>query len=170
MYKLTTLFVAALFATTTSVFSEGMDKGLDIPGNVKDLFSFLQKGEYKSFKVHENGTHLSAGPHADYDMPVQVYYSNKMSESLAAGDEEHPLGAGVVKELFENDAKTLLGWSVYVKTQKDSDDGNGYFWVEFLSTTNPNKVPAPAENGSSACVGCHSGGVDYVLSSFPPES
>lgn len=44
---------------------------------------------------------------------------------------------------------------------------NGWYWVEYLSTTDGSKTAVPAGNGVATCTGCHSKGNDFVLSKLP---
>ncbi|MGI9385965.1 MAG: cytochrome P460 family protein, partial [Methyloligellaceae bacterium] len=80
---------------------------------------------------------------------------------------DHPKGAAVVKEMFSKKTGKLEGWSVAVKTDKDSNQGKGWFWVEFTSTKDSSKVGAPPGNGAALCSGCHQTGRDFVLSQLP---
>lgn len=61
-----------------------------------------------------------------------------------------------------------MGWAVSVKTDADSDNGKGWFWVEYISAEQPYKVMGEPGKGQALCVGCHAtGGHDYVLSHIP---
>ncbi|MFT5368720.1 MAG: hypothetical protein ACI8V2_003687 [Candidatus Latescibacterota bacterium] len=137
----------------------------EVPTNAEDLFKYLQKGSYKQFTAHESALHPSRGPHTKYGLPVQVYLNNRLDQSLSAGNKTHPAGSAVVKEMYDANS-TLQGWAVMVKTQKDSDQGNGWFWYEVTSPTKGDK-PVAAGNGVPMCFGCHATGQDYVLTNYP---
>ena len=108
------------------------------------------------------------GPHATFGRPVRTFFSDELAASLNAGAAAHPIGSSAVKEMYLDDGVTLEGWAVAVKTQDDSDDGNGWYWVEFVSTTDPTVLGGgTAGNGVPLCTSCHAPGRDFVLSSFP---
>ncbi|MBT8399026.1 MAG: hypothetical protein KJO98_01005, partial [Rhodothermia bacterium] len=143
----TILFIAAqLNPYTTS--------GDQVPTSPAELFDYLRSGEYKHF-AHEPEIHPSLGPHSD----VKVFANQKLAASLEAGADEHPQHAAAVKELYRDD--TMLGWAVMVKTEPNSDQGNGWYWYEVLSTTDGSRLAANG-NGVPLCVGCHTIGQDYV--------
>ena len=71
--------------------------------------------------------------------------------SLAAGNDSHPTGSSIVKEVYDRSGR-LQGWTAMVKTQADSA---GWFSVEIASTTDDSK-PVVGGNGIPLCFGCHS--------------
>lgn len=131
----------------------------DVPATADKLFPYLQAGTYQAFPA-ESAPHASAGPHGQ----VRTFINPILEGSLAAGDASHPVGAAAVKEMYSGDA--LVGWAVYVKTQGETDGGNGYYWYEVSSTTDPGQVVAEG-NGAPACISCHAAGQDFTLSAFP---
>lgn len=150
-------------ATETSVSPESYEG--EIPITAEAIFEYLQSGAYKSFAARESAPHPSAGPHTKYGAPVRVYLDPTMARSMRAGNAAHPVGAGIVKEMYTDDHE-LMGWAVSVKTHADSDDGNGWFWYEVTSTID-GTYPVAIGNGHAMCVGCHSTGNDFVLSQYP---
>lgn len=132
-----------------------------VPTSSEELFAYLQSGAYRSFP-HESAPHASVGPHGQ----VQTYINPVLEASLSAENEAHPVGAAAVKELYGDGVVT--GWAVYVKTQAESDGGNGLYWYEVFSTTDPTAVAVDGQ-GEPGCTGCHSAGRDFTLSSFPLE-
>jgi len=140
-----------------------------IPMDKEELFKFLVEGEYKSFPAKESGTHASTGPHSiegKFGFPVRTYLNSTINDSLKAGNKVHPKGSGIVKEMFSSEGK-LQGFAVSVKTQDDSDGGNGWFWYEVTSTTDSNALVANG-NGVPLCFGCHAASrSDFVLTGFP---
>ncbi len=48
-----------------------------------------------------------------------------------------------------------------VKTQADSDNGQGWYWYEVISTTDPTQIVKEG-NGDPFCAGCHSPGRDFI--------
>jgi len=136
-----------------------------IPTDQAALFRYLQEGSYKTFTAKESDLHPSTGPHTKFGLPVRVFIDSKMDASLRAGNDSHPAGAGIVKEIYDAD-RNLQGWAVMVKTAADSADGKGWFWYEVTSTTDGSK-PVAAGNGVPLCFGCHIAGNDYVLTEFP---
>ena len=139
-----------------------------IPLDKEELFQFLTEGRYKEFPASESGTHPSAGPHSVKDtfgQPVRTYLNETVLNSLRAGNKVHPKGSGIVKEMYSKTGK-LEGFAVSVKTQENSDGGNGWFWYEATSMTDSNALVANG-NGVALCYGCHSSGRDFVLTRFP---
>ena len=69
-----------------------------VPTDQPELFRYLREGSYKNFAAKESALHASAGPHTKVGLPVRVFLDPKMAESLRAGNDSHPAGAGIVKE------------------------------------------------------------------------
>jgi hypothetical protein len=135
-----------------------------VPTDNDKLFKYLQKGSYKELAAQESATHPSRGPHSNFGLPVRVFLDPLLDASLKAGNASHPAGSAVVKEMFSKENE-LEGWAVMVKTEDDSKGGQGWFWYEITSTTDPE--PFASGNGIPLCFGCHSTGNDYVLTSYP---
>jgi hypothetical protein len=131
------------------------------PTEQNAIFEWLQAGAYKSWKA-ETGPHDSTGPHGG---KVRTFLNAALFESMSAGNSTHPKGAVAVKELYGS-GDTVTGWAAEVKTDDDSAGGQGWYWYEIFSTTDPSG-PVAAGNGKSLCYNCHEGGVDYVLTPFP---
>ena len=89
-----------------------------------------------------------------------------MDASLKAGNDSHPAGAAIVKEMYDEKGDRLMGWAVMVKTGSESDGGKGWFWYETTNTEDAADTVA-AGNGVPGCFGCHSVGTDFVLTSVP---
>jgi len=138
---------------------------LDIPLSKEQLFTYLESGKYKAFPNKEKEAHPSLGPHTKLGLPVRVFMNNIIAESLKIGNEEHPLGSVIVKEMFNED-NILSGWAVVAKTHDKTDGGNGWFWYEVTDAKDATKIAAIG-NGVEGCIGCHSIGKDMVRSSFP---
>jgi len=129
-----------------------------VPTDGAALDSFLDQGRYKTWPV-ESAPHSSAGPHFGR---VLTFINETLRDSLEAGNASHPVGSASVKELFGPSGNDVLGYAVFVKTQADSDAGQGWYWYEIY---NDNVVVAAS--GAGLCTGCHSGGSDFVLTPFP---
>jgi hypothetical protein len=139
-----------------------------VPTDTNELFEYLNAKGYEAFSNRESGTHPSIGPHSKFGRPVRSFFSDELAASLEAGNVSHPAGSSAVKEMYLDDGVTLEGWAVAVKTQDDSAGGNGWFWLEFVSTTDPTVLGGgQAGNGVPLCTGCHASGRDFVLSRFP---
>jgi hypothetical protein len=136
-----------------------------VPITKDKLFSYLQAGSYKSFAAKESGRHPSSGPHTKIGWPVRVFLGPKMDASLKAAKASHPIGASIVKEMYDGSGK-LQGWAVMVKTSADSAGGKGWFWYEITSTIDGSK-PVASGNGVPLCFGCHFTGRDFVLTGYP---
>ncbi len=139
---------------------------IGIPLDTEGLFAYLKEGKYKTFKTHEKEKHPSAGPHTKLGLPVKVYMNDAIATSLAEKRDEHPMGATIVKEMFDKNG-ALAGWAVMAKTQDKADGGNGWFWYEVTSTEDPNAIAAKG-NGVIGCISCHNAGaIDMVKTPFP---
>lgn len=133
----------------------------ELPPTEKNaLFQWLKDGSYEGWTA-ESGVHASAGPHGG---GVRTFVNAALLASLSAGNSAHPQGAAAVKELYSGGS--LTGWAAEIKTDADSAGGQGWYWYEIYSTTDPSS-PVAAGNGKSLCFNCHSDGTDYVLSPFP---
>lgn len=126
-----------------------------IPTDGAALLPWLEAGTYLEFDA-ESGVHPSAGPHGG---GVRTFVNAPLLDSLAAGNETHPLGSGTVKELYSGEA--IIGWAVGVKIAEGSGDDTWY-WYEWLNDS----VIADGV-GVGLCANCHSDGVDYVLTPYP---
>lgn len=146
--------------------AEPIETPVSIYANDRDeLFAFLQNAEYKSFPVHDE-IHPSVGPHET----VVVYYNDVITQSFADGNEEHPAGSMIVKEQYRGEEPELFGWSVSIKTHEEGDRGNGWYWYEVTSTTDPTALyPDNPGNGVPECAACHTLGQDLVRSAFPGQ-
>jgi hypothetical protein len=137
----------------------------NIPAEAGALFEYLKAGSYKKFAAKESAPHPSAGPHTQVELPVRVYMNAALDASLKAGGGTHKKGSGVVKEMFTSKG-VLQGWAVAVKTDAESNDGNGWYWYEVTSTTDGSN-PVAAGKGVALCTSCHAVGTDFVLSEYP---
>ena len=139
-----------------------------IPTDTDQLFAYLQDGRYNDFAT-EAAAHGSVGPHPSTELQatstVRAFFNSAMDASIKAGNATHPRGSGIVKEFRDADG-TLSGWAVSVKTDDDSQTGQGWFWYEVLGTEDGGEVIA-AGNGVALCWGCHAAGKDFVMSNYP---
>lgn len=135
----------------------------DAPDEATALVAFLEAKQYADWPK-EAEYHLSAGPHGE---SVRTYYSPKAAAALNGGAPTFPAGAASVKELTSGGS--LYGYSVWVKVQDATDGGNGFFWYELIHRGGGNDTVYGNARGSSDCVGCHSAGKDYSLSTLPFE-
>lgn len=136
-----------------------------VPTDQEDLFNYLKSGAYTEFAAKESSAHPSRGPHTNPGWPVRVFLGPTVDASLSAGNDSHPIGSSIVKEMFDGDGD-LQGWAVMVKTSEDSANGKGWFWYEVTSTTS-GADPVAIGNGVQLCQGCHFIGKDFVLTTYP---
>lgn len=134
---------------------------LDAPDEEQALVAFLNAKHYAGW-AKEPDFHASAGPHGD---GVRVYYSPKAAVTVKRGATTLPAGAATVKELTSGGS--LYGYAVWVKVQDASDAGNGFFWYERIAQGGGVFSVYGNARGSGDCVGCHSAGKDYNLSTMP---
>ncbi|HET7539412.1 MAG TPA: hypothetical protein VFK05_06050 [Polyangiaceae bacterium] len=151
-------------ASPSGAAGSGEPRVLEAPDDAPALLSFLEAQQYAEWPK-EAETHPSAGPHGER---VRVYYSPSAARALKGGASSLPAGAASVKELTTSDG-TLSGYSVWVKVQEASDGGNGFFWYERVRRPDGSDAVYGNARGSSVCVGCHSAGQDYSLSTLPFE-
>jgi hypothetical protein len=120
------------------------------------LLSWLQAARYEGWSA-ESAVHDSQGPHGF----VRVFVNPALEDALAGGA-ALPAGAAAVKELYENDASTRVGWAVMVKIQADSADGDGWYWYERIGDRD-----VVDGVGVTGCTGCHAAGRDFFTTPFP---
>lgn len=139
-----------------------------IPTDAAELLTYLQDGRYNDFAA-EAEAHGSVGPHPSPDLQasstVRAFFNSAMEASIRAGNSVHPAGSGIVKEFRDADGG-LSGWAVSVKTDEDSQNGQGWYWYEALGISDDATVIA-AGMGVALCWGCHATGNDFVLSDYP---
>lgn len=144
--------------------SAGGDAGaLEAPYEGEALVAFLEANEYAGW-AKEAEAHASAGPHGK---SVRVYYSPKAAEALNSGAQAFPAGAASVKELISDGS--VYGYSVWVKVQDKAASGDGFFWYELVHHEGAADTIYGNSLGSPDCVGCHSTGRDYSLSTLAFE-
>lgn len=126
-----------------------------VPSEKAALIAYLQSGAYKTLPA-EPAAHPSTGPHFGL---VRTFFNQALADSLAQGNDVHPVGAAAVKELFRQ-GSTVRGWSVMVKIAA-GPGGGSWYWYEGIEGTE-----YAASAGAGLCTGCHSAGRDFVLT--PP--
>jgi hypothetical protein len=122
------------------------------PADAGAIGPWLGERSYTAWAA-EPALHPSAGPHFG---DVRTYVNPALYASLLAGDEEHPVGAAAVKELY-GDGDVVLGHTVMIKTTAGGGGGTWYWYERFEG-----QVYAQS-NGAALCTGCHTPGADYVL-------
>lgn len=136
------------------------DEGGTVPTSAVPLQAWLAKRAYRCW-AHESVQHKSTGPHGG---EVKAFLNAKLEGSMK-GTAEHAEGAVAVKEFFATGGTEVTGWAVLVKTQASSASGQGFYWYETFGTT-PGASTIEGQ-GKALCVGCHSGGKDFVLTPYP---
>lgn len=159
MMKAGKLWIAVLLFNFMAVNSAIAEENPPTEGSA--LYEWLKAGKYKEW-AHESKKHKSTGPHPEQ---VIAYVNKALDDSLTAGAEAHPKGAASVKELF-NASGELNGWAVSVKTEENSNGGQGWYWYEILGTKPDSRVVADGNN-VPLCYGCHTAGKDFVLIPHP---
>ena len=114
--------------------------------------SFLEANAYGDW-ARESDIHGSDGPHFG---DVLTFVNQALFESLEAGNDQHPVGAASVKELYGS-GDDIIGHAVMVKVTDDT-----WYWYEDAN----GRVFADG-NSVGLCEGCHSSGTDFVLTPFP---
>jgi len=137
-----------------------LDEGGAVPATANDLNAWLQEKRYTCW-ARESAVHPSTGPHGGN---VRTYLNASLSASLPTTN-DHEQGAVAVKELYGSGTTEVTGWAVSIKTDPASANGQGWYWYETFSTQ-PGASSIEGQ-GKALCVGCHSGGRDYVLTPSP---
>jgi hypothetical protein len=123
------------------------------------LLNWLNKSGYKENFLPEPKIHASP-----VHGTVKTYYNPILAIDLYAKRKVFRKGAAMVKELYSGNKVT--GYAAMVKVQKHTD-AQGQDWL-FYETFNKTGQDASYGRGISECSGCHSQGVDYLLSPFRP--
>ncbi len=92
---------------------------------------------------------------------MRVFVNDRLLESLEDGLASHPAGAATVKELYGRGSE-VMGWSVMVKVEDESDGGRGWYWYERFNTSQ-----FADGRGVGLCTGCHAAGRDFIRIPFP---
>ncbi len=129
----------------------------DPPTSGAPLRAWLEAGSYLGWAA-ESAAHPSSGPHFG---TVRVFVNHRLLESLERGLASHPAGAATVKELYGRGSE-VMGWSVMVKVEDDSDGGRGWYWYERFNTSQ-----FADGRGVGGCSGCHAAGRDFIRIRFP---
>lgn len=144
----------------SSTTDDGPEDATQVPpttGKVA-MREWLAAGHYKQW-VCEADAHdatIGVSPHGK-----QRICSN---DALAAhGDGEYPVGASAVKELYDAEGASIIGYAVY-RHVKAGTDGGSWYWYEEV----PADHPAPHDKDGivadglgdagpamSVCVSCH---------------
>lgn len=122
------------------------------PRGAAAVEAWLKQGDYKDWQC-ESGTHAARtpSPHG-----FNRICSNDAISSRATDDGAWPKGAAAVKELYASaDAKEPMGYSVYLKTAADSDDGANWYWYERIGDSTVADGLGNSGPAKSICVGCH---------------
>ena len=127
------------------------------PTNADDLLAWLEAESYSGW-ASESAVHASSGPHGN----VKIFINQTLDDSLGAANAEHPMGAAAVKELYDADSTTRIGWSVEIKTAADSNMGMNWYWFDYK-----NDALNMEGMGLGTCTGCHASGADYVTVTYP---
>ncbi len=143
--------------------SSSVDEGLgvvqDLDTSEAGITAFVREGRYKDW-LAEPTIHDTRAPHGS---KVRVFFNESVAGSLRAGNATHPVGSILVKELYEDDEKTLKGHALNVKIAEGTGKDTWIFYEGFTPDYSNNYYG----RGHSTCHGCHASGMDYVTSPVP---
>ena len=143
-------------ANETSDASTGEPDDPPPPTDAATLLPWLEAGNYARWDA-EAERHPSEGPHFD---GVRTFVNATLLESLEAGSDDHPVGASVVKELYDAGPE-VGGWAVMVKVAAGSSVDNWYWYESFQGTTYADAT------GVDGCGDCHTMGADFIRTTLP---
>ncbi|MBI2270767.1 MAG: hypothetical protein HYU69_10495 [Bacteroidetes bacterium] len=163
MYK--TLF--SLSIVIIIVASCTKDRGeIELTGITTDakLFAYMKAQTFSYYK-DDNVNQIvstSSGAHSN----TYFLKFNAKAKSALGSDGKLPTGASfpdsslVVKELYNGGAAPWV-YAIMMKNSKSPFAKNGWLWAEIF----PDGTPAHSiTKDASSCVGCHTGGRDYLQS------
>lgn len=147
--------------------ADGGDASQTPPRGAKAIEAWLSAGSYKDWHCEDN-LHESRAPSPH---GYNRICSNDLIADHADEDGDWPTGAAAVKELFAGEDDTdPVGYAVYLKTERDSAAGAGWYWYERvpLDSAAPHDAKGVVADGLgdegpalSICVACHNAaGVD----------
>jgi hypothetical protein len=125
------------------------------------LLGWLRAGVYRATYTPEPAVRASSTAHG---MHVRTWYAPSLVEDLRGGTLPFRPGAAMVKELYFDGDRTVVGWSVMRKVRRRSARGRGWFFFETLN----GRTPIARGRGVGSCVGCHVAGTDFLLTGFRP--
>ncbi|MEM9459018.1 MAG: hypothetical protein AAGF11_32875 [Myxococcota bacterium] len=130
---------------------------IEVPTDAAALLTWLEAESYSGWSA-ESAIHDQTGnsPHGR----VLVYFNDVLDASFDAGNTNHTVGSASVKELYDA-ADARIGWAVMVKVT-DGEDANSWYWY-----LNANGSVNADGTGVGGCEGCHSAGVDRVITAYP---
>lgn len=152
------LLLAAACGPSSSV-DEGLGVVQELDTSEQGITAFVRSGDYKSW-LAEPTVHDTRAPHGS---KVRVFFNDLVVRSLRDGNATHPVGSILVKELFEDDGKTLRGHALDVKV---TDGAGKDTWI-FYEGFGPDYSNNYYGRAHSACHSCHSDGKDYVTTPLP---
>jgi hypothetical protein len=153
---------AALLAAAcgpSSTVDEGAGTVQQLDTSEAGITAFVREGRYKGW-LAEPTVHDTRAPHGD---KVRVYFNDTVAASLRAGNVTHPAGSILVKELYDDDGKTVTGHALEVKV---ADGAGKDTWI-FYEGFGPDYGNNYYGKGHATCHGCHAAGQDYVTSPLP---
>ncbi|RKH68615.1 hypothetical protein [Corallococcus aberystwythensis] len=154
------LLLPLLFACgPSSSVDEGLGVIQELDTSEQGITAFVQSGQYRSW-LAEPSVHETRAPHGS---KVRVFFNDVVAQSLRDGNATHPVGSILVKELFEDDGKTVRGHALDVKIAPGSGKDTWIFYEGFGPSYSDNYYG----RAHATCHGCHSDGKDYVTSPLP---
>jgi hypothetical protein len=154
--RLIPLLLAAACGGSEGGDSSPLIEGLDT--SQAGVTDFVTKRRYEDW-LAEPAVRDSKGPHGK----VRVFFNDLAVRSLRAGNETHPRGTILVKELYTADGQNLLGHALEAKVE----DGQGKDTWLFFEGGLSRYEDAFYGRGHPTCHGCHEAGTDYVTSELP---
>lgn len=133
------------------------DDGAEIDVTAAAIRSYVTRGDYQAWTAKpgvQNGTLNS--PHGK----VRIFFNRISEDALRQNTQPLPAGSMIVKELYRSDGAALNGYAAMLKY----DAADWVWWEAFAANLDS---PAAFGKNHSTCVGCHSGGRDFVRAPLP---
>ncbi|HEX8433509.1 MAG TPA: hypothetical protein VF697_00335 [Archangium sp.] len=143
----------------TSTVDEGVGVIQQLDTSEAGITAFVREGRYKDW-LAEPSVHDTRAPHGS---KVRVFFNDTVVQSMRDSKATHPVGSILIKELYENDGKTLRGHALDVKVSEGTGKDTWLFYEGFA----PDYARNYYGRGHETCHGCHSSGTDYVTTPLP---
>ena len=125
----------------------GEDRSQIPPQGASAIDAWLAGGAYLNWSCEPQALQRSSIHGPDRVCSNDIIVEDLRASSTAPWRQ----GAAAVKELYNEDLSSIIGYAVYLKTDADSANGSNWYWYEVINDS----IFADGL-GESQCFGCHS--------------